>query len=323
MEDVTLVIRRARRGNSTQLDLSNKGLSSWPQDLLKITSLRDLNLSHNSLSSVPAEIFSLTNLTRLDLSYNNISSLPIEITEIPTLVHLNLEGNPIGLGLLQNYSLKSKLADYFDRQHGSLNTSIRSASHEEMSFRSTDLSFSKKFEDNKFADVNPVSIRSGFQGVTEVPFAEIELGNLISQGGFSVVHQGYWRGTEVAIKVIVDPVITQDLRDDFENEIAMLSYLRHPSTILLMGICTKPPHFAMITEFAKCRSLYDLLHRSRAELSMEIKLDIARQVAGVFRFYHESGVVHRDLKSLNVLMDKDYTVKICDFGLARFKVSNT
>jgi serine/threonine protein kinase len=159
--------------------------------------------------------------------------------------------------------------------------------------------------------------------IREVTFAEISLGSVISQGGFSVVHRANWKGASVAVKVIVDPVITPDLRNEFDNEVAMLNYLRHPGTILLMGVCSTPPKLAVITEFAEGGSLFDLLHKTRRDFPMEDRVEILKKVASVMQFYHESGVVHRDLKSMNVLLDMYLNVKMCDFGLARFKVSIT
>ena len=123
----------------------------------------------------------------------------------------------------------------------------------------------------------------------------------------------------MAIKVIVDPVITQELRLEFENEIMMLNYLRHPRTVLLMAATFKPPHFTVVSEYVNKGTLFDYLHRSREEISLDRKLRIIRQTCEVFLFYHLSGIVHRDLKSMNILLDNNFEVKVCDFGLARFK----
>jgi serine/threonine protein kinase len=50
---------------------------------------------------------------------------------------------------------------------------------------------------------------------------------------------------------------------------------------------------------------------------------IARDVAKTFFYMHSLGIVHRDIKSHNVLVDENFNIKVCDFGLARFKVSNS
>ena len=305
MDEVSLTIRRARRGNQTSLEISNRNISNWPQDLFKIKSLEKLNLSGNSLTQIPGSIQELENLVHLDLSCNSISSISQEILSLPNLEFLNLEGNPINLGVLSGPSLKGQLSEY-------LGTSLpepRKPSE-----------FPKHFkEENKQTEnVKSAVVKNAYKGVTEIDYEELELGEIVSQGGFSVVHKGSWRGSPVAVKVIVDPIITPELQEEFENEISMLGYLRHPNTVLLMSICSRP-HLTIVTDFAEQGSLFDLLHKSREAVPEETKLRIATQIARVFMFYHQSGVVHRDLKTMNVLLDNSHNVKICDFGLARFK----
>jgi serine/threonine protein kinase len=67
----------------------------------------------------------------------------------------------------------------------------------------------------------------------------------------------------IAVKLIFDPNITEDLLNEFNNEIKMLFLLRHPNIILLLGICTKPQKLAIITEYVENGSLFEVLHRSR------------------------------------------------------------
>lgn len=83
------------------------------------------------------------------------------------------------------------------------------------------------------------------------------------QGGFSTVHKGVFRGTNVAIKVIFDPNITQDLLDEVHNEVKMLTKLRHPNIVLLMGIVTKEANLCIITEFIPNGDLFNLLHKTK------------------------------------------------------------
>jgi len=80
-------------------------------------------------------------------------------------------------------------------------------------------------------------------------------------GGFSIVHKGVFRGSTVAIKKIFDPVITPELKEELNNEISMLSSLKHPNIVLLMGIVTRPPNLCIITEYLANGSLYHLLHK--------------------------------------------------------------
>jgi serine/threonine protein kinase len=70
-------------------------------------------------------------------------------------------------------------------------------------------------------------------------------------------------------------------------------------------------------------SLYNLLHLKKSSLilTMEQRLRIARDIARTFHYMHQLGIVHRDIKSHNILIDEYLNIKVCDFGLARFKVS--
>ncbi|OMJ91914.1 hypothetical protein SteCoe_5475 [Stentor coeruleus] len=305
MDDISLLIRRARRGNSKSIDLSFKGLTSIPQDLLKITTLESLNLSHNMIVNIPDSISDLENLQTLDLTDNEITSLPPSIQYLKNLQQINLTGNPINLGVLYGSQLKATLNSLFllSKPADSMPKRCGTASN---------LGRIKKEEEK-------IESRGTLQGVTQVEYSELVLEDIISQGGFSVVHKGQWRGTRVAIKIIVDPVITQELRQEFENEIMMLNYLRHPYTVLLMAASFKPPHFVVVSEFVPNGSLFDYLHKSREEISLDTKIRIINQICEVFLFYHTSGVVHRDLKSMNILLDFNHNIKLCDFGLARFK----
>lgn len=68
-----------------------------------------------------------------------------------------------------------------------------------------------------------------------------------------------------------------------------------------------------------------MLHmkKNQVELNVKDRIRIARDTATVFQYMHHLGIVHRDIKSHNVLIDNSFHVKVCDFGLAKFVVSNT
>ena len=138
-----------------------------------------------------------------------------------------------------------------------------------------------------------------------------------------MIHKGFLNGTPVAIKKIFDPRLTDDLLAEIYNEIVMQSILRHPNIVLLMGMVPKIPNIVIVFEYMSFGSLYNLLHlkKSSIQVSIEQRLRIARDVARVFQFMHQLGIVHRDVKSHNVLVDENFNIKVCDFGLARFKVS--
>ncbi len=137
-----------------------------------------------------------------------------------------------------------------------------------------------------------------------------------------MIHKGTLNGTPVAIKKIFDPNITDDLLAEIQNEIVMQSILRHPNIALLMGVMPKIPNIVIVFEHVAQGSLFNLLHMKKMliDLSLETRLKIALDAARVFQYMHALGIVHRDIKSHNILIDHNMEVKVCDFGLARFKV---
>eukprot|EP00811_Abedinium_folium_P033432 NODE_6396_length_1675_cov_15.799096.p1 GENE.NODE_6396_length_1675_cov_15.799096~~NODE_6396_length_1675_cov_15.799096.p1 ORF type:complete len:439 (+),score=89.36 NODE_6396_length_1675_cov_15.799096:135-1451(+) len=160
-------------------------------------------------------------------------------------------------------------------------------------------------------------------GLPAFTLDEVELGDQIAQGGFAIVHRARWRCTPCAVKKIFDPVITAELREDFDNEVRMLSRLRHPNVVTMMAICRQPPALSVIFELMGGPSFFEMLHsvgRPR-DTELAVTLPIVGQVALALGFLHASLVVHRDIKPHNVLLSVACppVAKICDFGIARMK----
>lgn len=99
----------------------------------------------------------------------------------------------------------------------------------------------------------------------------------------------------------------------------MLAKYRHPNIVLMIAAITTPPQLCLIMELVKQGTLYDLIHKRKANLNDQDKRKIAIQIISVINYLHKHGIVHRDIKSHNFLVDKSYNIKICDFGLARHK----
>ena len=97
----------------------------------------------------------------------------------------------------------------------------------------------------------------------EIDFDELKFGKKISQGGFSIVYKGQFRGTTVVIKQIFKPVITEELKQEFNNEISVLNQHRHPNFIMLMAVVNQPPKLCIVTDYARRGSLFDLIHKQK------------------------------------------------------------
>ncbi|KAL2475187.1 Mitogen activated protein kinase kinase kinase-related [Abeliophyllum distichum] len=152
-----------------------------------------------------------------------------------------------------------------------------------------------------------------------IDFSEITIGTRVGIGFFGEVFCGTWNGLEVGIKVFLEQELTVENVEDFCNEISILSRIRHPNVILFLGACTNPPRLSLVTEYMEMGSLYYLIHASglKKKLSWQRRLKMLCDICRGLMCIHRMKIVHRDLKSANCLVNKHWTVKICDFGLSR------
>ncbi|XP_073281836.1 probable serine/threonine-protein kinase SIS8 isoform X1 [Primulina huaijiensis] len=157
----------------------------------------------------------------------------------------------------------------------------------------------------------------------EIPWEDISLGERIGLGSYGEVYRGEWHGTEVAVKKFLDQDITGEFLEEFKSEILIMKRLRHPNVVLFMGAVTRPPNLSIVTEFLPRGSLYRLIHRPNNQLDECRRLRMALDTARGMNYLHNCTpvIVHRDLKSPNLLVDKNWVVKVCDFGLSRMKHS--
>lgn len=154
-----------------------------------------------------------------------------------------------------------------------------------------------------------------------VSSSDIKLINLVGHGSFASVHKGMWRGTPVAVKRL-HPHMRDTSMSDFVREAALMLNLRHPNVVALMGISRDEDTFSIITEFLERGSLDDILHNASIIIEPEHVRLFALDAAKGMTYLHAAGVLHRDLKCGNLLVDKDWNVKVADFGLSRDNDSN-
>ncbi|XP_064631999.1 serine/threonine-protein kinase B-raf-like isoform X5 [Lineus longissimus] len=151
----------------------------------------------------------------------------------------------------------------------------------------------------------------------EIPTEEIITSHRIGSGSFGTVYRGHWHGP-VAIKRlnVTDP--TEAQMQAFKNEVAVLRKTRHVNVLLFMGWTSKP-QLAIVTQWCEGSSLYKHLHVLETKFEMIQLIDIARQTAQGMDYLHAKSIIHRDMKSNNIFLHDDLTVKIGDFGLATVK----
>uniref|UniRef100_A0A804R0I5 non-specific serine/threonine protein kinase n=1 Tax=Zea mays TaxID=4577 RepID=A0A804R0I5_MAIZE len=157
----------------------------------------------------------------------------------------------------------------------------------------------------------------------EIQWEELTLGERVGLGSFGEVYRGEWHETEVAVKKFLQQDISSDALEEFRTEVGIMRRLRHPNVVLFMGAVTRVPHLSIVTEFLPRGSLFRLIHRPNNQLDQKRRLRMALDVARGMNYLHNCTpvIVHRDLKSPNLLVDKNWVVKVCDFGLSRLKHS--
>uniref|UniRef100_A0A8C7RK84 non-specific serine/threonine protein kinase n=1 Tax=Oncorhynchus mykiss TaxID=8022 RepID=A0A8C7RK84_ONCMY len=151
----------------------------------------------------------------------------------------------------------------------------------------------------------------------EIPEGQITLGQRIGSGSFGTVFKGKWHG-DVAVKMLNVTAPTPQQLQAFKNEVGVLRKTRHVNILLFMGYTTKP-QLAIVTQWCEGSSLYHHLHIIETKFEMIKLIDIARQTAQGMDYLHAKSIIHRDLKSNNIFLHEDLTVKIGDFGLATVK----
>lgn len=145
---------------------------------------------------------------------------------------------------------------------------------------------------------------------------QLTFGPALGSGGSAQVYRGSWQGQEVAIKKISGVAHLEEMT----KEINALRSLRHPRLVNFIGACIQPPLLLVVTEMMSGGSLHDRLFdekRKYSPLSSQQKGNITIHMSEGLAFLHSRRIIHRDMKSMNVLLDAAGNAKICDFGLAQ------
>lgn len=152
----------------------------------------------------------------------------------------------------------------------------------------------------------------------EIATNKFSISSKIGEGGYGPVYKGKLDHTPVAIKIL-RPDAAQG-RKQFQQEVEVLSCIRHPNMVLLLGAC--PEYGCLVYEYMNNGSLEDRLFRkgNTPPIPWAIRFKIAADIATGLLFLHQTKpepLVHRDLKPANILLDQNFVCKISDVGLAR------
>lgn len=149
--------------------------------------------------------------------------------------------------------------------------------------------------------------------------SDVEMGDVLGHGGSGTVYKSIWRGTPVAVKKL-KRLDKESMKRDFVTEINALSGLRHKNIVTFMCACSEMDNPMIVTELMEM-NLHQALKVKAAEMKFDRKIKIALDIAQGMQFLLSASprIHHRDLKSLNILVGTGWSIKICDFGLAKIK----
>ncbi|CAM0874162.1 unnamed protein product [Alopecurus aequalis] len=156
----------------------------------------------------------------------------------------------------------------------------------------------------------------------EILWEDLTLGEQVGEGSCGTVYHALWYGSDVAVKVFSKQEYSEEMIHTFRQEVSLMKKLRHPNIILFMGAVASQERLCIVTEFLPRGSLFRLLRKTTGKMDPRRRVNMAIDIARGMNYLHNSSptVVHRDLKSSNLLVDKNWTVKVADFGLSRLKL---
>ncbi len=134
-----------------------------------------------------------------------------------------------------------------------------------------------------------------------------------------MVYKGEWARIPVAIKELTLRSLNREAQDSFERETRVMFGLRHPHITQLLAVCVELGHYCLVMEYLPKGSLFNVLHDPEESLGWAMKYKIATHIASALVHLHRNNIIHRDLKSHNVLLDRENNAKVCDFGLAEIR----
>jgi len=136
-----------------------------------------------------------------------------------------------------------------------------------------------------------------------------------ARGAFGLVFKGSYFGTPVCVKVI--PIDHPDDLNQVQREIAALKQLNHPNLVQFFGMFELNNEMYIVTEYIPGGTVRSNIQKEKGEITWSARAKMAYDVAHALSHLHSKKMIHRDIKSDNLLISENWNVKLCDFGLSR------
>ncbi|XP_057977952.1 leucine-rich repeat receptor-like serine/threonine-protein kinase BAM3 [Malania oleifera] len=311
----------------TFLDLSQNNLSGMiPSEISNIRILNYLNLSRNHLDqSIPRSIGSMKSLTTADFSFNNLSGKLPDSSQFAFFNASSYAGNPQLCGPFLNNPCNVTATPADMPRKGArrdfklifaLGLLICS-----LVFAAAAVIKAKSFKRNGSDSWKMTAFQKLEFTVSDV-LESMKDGNVIGRGGAGIVYHGKMaNGVEIAAKKLLG--FGGNSHDHgFQAEIQTLGNIRHRNIVRLLAFCSNKETNVLVYEYMRNGSLGEALHGKKGGfLGWNLRYKIAIEAAkGLCYLHHDCSplILHRDVKSNNILLDSTFEAHVADFGLAKF-----
>ncbi|KAB8085899.1 hypothetical protein EE612_008925 [Oryza sativa] len=344
------------------LSLSSNNLSGEiPQQLGNLTNLQVLDLSRNHLTgAIPSALNNLHFLSAFNVSFNDLEGPIPNGVQFSTFTNSSFDENPKLCGHILHRSCRSEQAASISTKNHNKKAIFATAfgvffggivvllflAYLLATVKGTDCITNNRSSEN--ADVDATSHKSDSEqslvivkgdknkgDKNKLTFADIvkatnnfDKENIIGCGGYGLVYKADLPdGTKLAIKKLFGEMCLMER--EFTAEVEALSMAQHDNLVPLWGYCIQGNSRLLIYSYMENGSLDDWLHNRDDDASTFLdwpkRLKIAQGAGRGLSYIHDAckpHIIHRDIKSSNILLDKEFKAYVADFGLARLILAN-
>ncbi|GJN41166.1 hypothetical protein PR202_gn00504 [Eleusine coracana subsp. coracana] len=336
-------------------NLSGNNLTgNIPPELAALPCLAEIGLANNMLTGPIPDLSSSSNLSIIHFENNQLTgNIPSYLGSLPKLNELYLQNNMLSGAIPKALLSRSIAFDYSgntylgigkqEKKHVIIIISAllgisfllaaalccymltRKTIRKQHSLENQNDDVTKILSAQKLHNSNRQSCEIATETAHPFKLSDLEVAtnnfaNRIGSGGFGIVYYGKLDdGKEIAVKVPTND--SYQGKKQFTNEVSLLSRIHHRNLVSFLGYCHQDGRNILVYEFMHNGTLKEHLHGRDKHISWIKRLEIAEDAAKGIEYLHTGctpSIIHRDIKTSNILLDKQMRAKVSDFGLSKF-----